>query len=97
MLGEKERAKRLAEEMCELGREKIENAATDDYFGVGAPTYPPFGYDVEKAHKLSGFALCAFGKLASGDRFAAETYAEKMKEIDEADFSLYLLERELYD
>lgn len=49
MLGEKERAKRLAEEMCELGREKIENAATDDYFGVGAPTYPPFGYDVEKA------------------------------------------------
>lgn len=96
-LGKKEEAERLAREMISIGKEKIRNAATDDYFGVGAPTYPPFGYDIVKAHTLSGSALCAFGELALGNLESAKAYAKTMREIDEADFALYLLRKEMYD
>lgn len=93
--GEKERAERLAEEMIHLGKERVANAERDDYFGVGAPAYPPFGYDVKKAHTLSGSLLQAFGALAAGDKKTAIRLYENALSIDCADFTVRLLERVL--
>lgn len=94
MLGETEQADSLAAEMIALGRARIEDADRDDYYGVGAATYPPFGYDIVRAHTLAGGMLCAFGHLARGECDEAERYARMAEEIDRADFSLYLFKIE---
>lgn len=96
-LGESEREKRLCAEMKQIGLTQIENADINDYYGVGAPAYPPFGYDVVRAHMLSGNLLYAFGVLAEGNKTEAERALAEVKKTDEADFAAFLLERLLYD
>lgn len=95
MMGREEDAKNLAASLRKIGESKIANAAVNDYYGVGSPAYPPFGYDVERAHNLDGMILCAFAALADGDRDSAARYAEKIEAIDACHFFLYLLRREL--
>ena len=91
-LGRAQEARDLAREMVRLGEECIANAAVNDYYGVGAPAYPPFGYDIVKAHTLAGSLLAAFGSLALGDKARARACAEEARKIDCADFSLRLLD-----
>lgn len=90
-LGRMEEAAALAEQLETIGKTKIANAAVNDYYGVGSPAYPPFGYDIVKAHTHDGMVLCAFGALAKGDRAAAEVLCEKIGAIDASGFYLYLL------
>lgn len=92
-LGRDEEANALAREMLRIGEERIANAALDDYYGVGSPVYPPFGYDIEKAHTLTGNLMTAFASLALGDKSRARRSAAVAQQIDSADFSLCLLQK----
>ena len=92
-LGRDEEANALAREMLRIGEERIANAALDDYYGVGSPVYPPFGYDIEKAHTLTGNLMTAFASLALGDKSRARRSAAVVQQIDSADFSLCLLQK----
>lgn len=92
-LGRDDEANALAREMLRMGEEKIANAALDDYYGVGAPAYPPFGYDIERAHNLAGNLMVAFASLILGDKCRARRSAAIAEEIDRGDFSLHLLKQ----
>lgn len=94
-LGREADAAALAARMISIGRGKIENADVHDYYGVGAPAYPPFGYDIVKAHTLQGDQMLAFGYLAEGKTTEAEKYLSVIGETDSADFFRYLLGSEL--
>lgn len=96
-LGEVGQAEELAAKMIEMGEERIRTAAVDDYYGVGAPAYPPFGYDIVKAHTLSGLLMKGFGALASGNVACAKQCAEQAGKIDCAEFGLYWLKKVLND
>ncbi len=83
----------LSEQMYAIGQGKIDNADVNDYYGVGAPAYPPFGYDIVKAHTVSGAAMKAFASLVKGEKEVAEQMKKEIANVDVADFSLYLLEQ----
>ena len=89
-VGKAERADMLAAELVSMGESRIANADVNDYYGVGSPAYPPFGYDIVKAHTLQGNNLKAYGHLASGDRAAAELCVKNVLAADLADFHAYL-------
>ena len=90
--GRAERADELAHELLARGEARINTAAVNDYYGVGAPAYPPFGYDVERAHLLQGYIMVAFAKLALGNTAEADEYIARVAEIDSADFHIHLYE-----
>lgn len=90
-LGQPDAAKALAEQLKSIGENKIKNADVNDYYGVGSPAYPPFGYDISVAHTTDGMILRAFAALSEGDVDTAKTLAEKIAERDSAHFFLYLL------
>ena len=94
-LGKTAEAKALADELYNIGKNKIDTAEIPEYYGVGSPAYQPFNYDIEKAHLLAGYLLCGFAELAKGNKAEAKKFAEKAEKIDCADFSLYLLEGEI--
>lgn len=89
--GEEMLAERLACQMKELGEEDVRHEERCEYFGVGAPCYPPFCYDVARVHHLQGTLLSAFGYLASDDRERAEKLRREAEQIDCADFGVFLL------
>lgn len=89
------RAEALADEMRRIGERILDNAEQDDYFGVGAPSYAPFCYDIARAHRLTGTVLCAFGALARGDAAQAAVLCGEAERIDSADFSVFLLKLQL--
>lgn len=91
--GEADRAVGLANEMIAIGENKIARADVNDYYGVGAPAYQPFNYDIVKAHVLAGSMMCAFGHLARGEKEKALAYAAAARKIDCADFALYLFDK----
>ena len=90
-MGREAQAAELTAKLKAIGESKIQNAAVNDYYGVGAPAYPPFGYDISVAHTTDGMILCAFAALAEGNREAAKKYAAAIDESDSAHFFLYLL------
>ncbi len=90
LAGNGDRAAELARELVNMGCGKIEKADVNDYYGVGAPAYPPFGYNIAKAHTLQGNLLKAYGNLASGDKAAAEKCIKDVLASDSADFHAYL-------
>lgn len=90
-LGRQDAAEALAEEMLSIGEAKVTNAAINDYYGVGAPAYPPFGYDVARAHTLQGNTLRAFALAAEGRFDEAKQAAAQIEATDQADFYLYIL------
>lgn len=94
-LGKTAEAKALADELYNIGKNKIDTAEIPEYYGVGSPAYQPFNYDIEKAHLLAGYLLCGFAELAKGNKAEAKKFAEKAEKIDCADFSLYLLKGEI--
>ena len=90
-LGRGDEALALAEQLLACGKAKLDNAAVDDYYGVGAPAYPPFGYDVAKVHTTDGMILCAFAALAKGETETAKAFADQIGQLDRCHFFLYLL------
>ena len=94
-LGRTQEAADLAAKLKAIGENKIKNAAVNDYYGVGAPAYPPFGYDVAAAHTTDGMILCAFAALAEGDLDTAKKLEAALAERDASHFFLYLLRQEL--
>ncbi|MBQ8380993.1 MAG: DUF5107 domain-containing protein [Clostridia bacterium] len=80
----------LSGELIAMGENRKATADVNDYYGVGSPAYPPFGYDIVKAHNTQGNLLLAFGNLAKGDVESAKAYADAVKATDVADFSAYL-------
>ena len=90
LMGNAERADSLSSELLDIGNIKISNADVNDYYGVGAPAYPPFGYDIVKAHTMQGNTLKAFAYLAKGDLKSAEECSALVKASDSADFAAYL-------
>ena len=90
-MGRADEAAELAAKLKAIGENKIKNATINDYYGVGAPAYPPFGYDVAAAHTTDGMILCAFAALAEGDLETARKYAEEITKRDQCHFFLYLL------
>jgi len=95
-MGKEAEAARLAAAMKEIGEAKIRNAAVNDYYGVGSPAYPPFGYDITVAHITDGLILCAFAALAEGDIATAKELEKKIADMDASHFFLYLLRTVLY-
>lgn len=93
-LGKEEEANMRADEMIAAGSERLSTADIDDYYGVGAPAYPPFGYDITRAHTLSGNLMLAFGYLARGDKARAAACAAVAREIDSCEFLLALFDHE---
>ena len=93
LMGKPERARALAEELYSIGESKIKNASINDYYGVGSPAYPPFGYDIVKAHTLQGKTLCSFAALALGKKDEATALLNDIESLDSASFELYLLKK----
>lgn len=91
LMGKDGEAADLAEKLKSIGDRKIENAAVNDYYGVGAPAYPPFGYDIAAAHTTDGMILCAFAALAADDAETARKLAYEIEKKDSCHFFLYLL------
>ena len=89
-VGNNDRADYLASALVAMGEKKIENADVNDYYGVGAPAYPPFGYDIVRAHTIQGETLMAYGYLAKGETEKAKAYIESVKNKNSADFNAYL-------
>ena len=83
----------LAAELVAIGEKRIATADVNDYYGVGSPAYPPFGYDIVKAHSIQGNNLLAYGYLASGDEASARACAKNVLAADCADFHAYLFGR----
>ena len=92
-----EDATALAARLKAVGEKKIANADVNDYYGVGAPAYPPFGYDIVKAHTTDGMVLCAFAALAEGDLATVKELENKIADADACHFFLYLLRKLLTD
>ena len=90
-MGKEADAAALAAALKQIGENKIRNAAVNDYYGVGAPAYPPFGYDIEKAHTTDGMILCAFAALATKDTENAKNLIKELESKDQCHFFLYLL------
>jgi hypothetical protein len=90
-MGREADAADLTEKLKVIGENKIRNAAVNDYYGVGAPAYPPFGYDVEKAHTTDGMILCAFAALAVNDLESVQDLIKELESKDQCHFFLYLL------
>ncbi len=86
-----EEAAALAARLRQIGEDKLKHAAHHEYYGVGSPAYPPFGYDVERAHILDGCILLAFAALAEGDRETAAQLADRIESYDACHFFLCLL------
>lgn len=97
IMGREADATALAEKLGQIGQKKIQNADVNDYYGVGAPAYPPFGYDISKMHTTDGMILMAFAALASGDLATAKELATKLEAMDACHFFLYLLRTVLYE
>lgn len=91
LLGREAEASALAAKLKEIGENKIKNAHVNDYYGVGAPAYPPFGYDITVAHTTDGLILSAFAALAAGDAETAKKLAAEIEKKDRCHFFLYLL------
>ena len=89
-LGENARAEYLSSELISMGEDRKATADVNDYYGVGSPAYPPFGYDIVKAHNIQGNLLLAFGYLAKGETETAKAYAKEVVNSDVADFNAYL-------
>ena len=85
-----EQAEKLIKEMYKTGKEKIINSKENDYFGVGAFTYPPFSYDVERVRRVSGNLLCAYACLLKDETKSADRHIKNAAEIDCANFYVYL-------
>ena len=92
-VGNTERADMLASSLVEMGNKRIATADVNDYYGVGSPAYPPFGYDIVKAHNVQGSILCAYGYLAEGKAEEANACIANVLTRDCADFSAYLFGR----
>ena len=90
-MGQPEAAKALAARLKSIGENKIKNADVNDYYGVGSPAYPPFGYDITIAHTTDGLILSAFAALAEGDLNTAKKLAADIEKKDCCHFFLYLL------
>ena len=90
--GNCERADMLAAALVEMGERRIDTKDVNDYYGVGAPAYPPFGYDIGKAHAQQGELLVAFGKLAMGNTEAAAAAVERVKALNCANFHAFILD-----
>ena len=88
--GNAEKADVLADALVNMGKNRVERAAVNDYYGVGAPAYPPFGYDIVKAHVQQGEMLSAFGYLAKGDKESAKAACAKASAINCANFHAFL-------
>ena len=68
----------------------LADAKTPCYYGVGATTYQPFRYDVEKVNVLKGKALLAFAEFGLGNVSAADAAIGEIEELDRCDFSVFL-------
>lgn len=93
MAGDEIGANELADTLVQMGETRIQTADINDYYGVGSPAYPPFGYDIVKAHTIAGNILCAYGYLAKGDLQAAQSRINEVKKADVADFAAGLFEK----
>lgn len=95
--GDTARTQELAKRMEKVGKTKIKNCEIDAYYGVGAKTYPPFGYNIRNDNLLEGYVLLSFAALAQGNRKQAERFAKKAERIDCCNFGINLLRKLLYD
>ena len=91
--GNGERADMLANALVEMGDKRVDTKDVNDYYGVGAPAYPPFGYDISRAHEAQGEVLRAFGYLALGNTDKARECSDKAKAINCANFHSFIFER----
>lgn len=89
-VGNDARADMLSDALISMGEQRIATADANDYYGVGAPAYPPFGYDIVKAHMTQGNLLLAFGYLEKGDTQKASEHIDAVLANDSADFNAYL-------
>ena len=90
--GNANRAQLLAEQLLAQGEKRLATAELNDYYGVGSPAYPPFGYDVTRAHILQANTQMAFAHLALGSLDLARKCIETVRAIDSADFHVYLFD-----
>lgn len=88
--GNPERADMLADALISMGEGRVATADVNDYYGVGAPAYPPFGYDIVKAHMSQGNLLLAYGYLAKGETDKSKAYIDAVLADDSANFHAYL-------
>ena len=89
-VGNNARAAYLSDALIAMGEKRVATADVNDYYGVGSPAYPPFGYDIVKAHNNQGETLMAYGYLAKGEIEKAKSYIESVKSRNCADFNAYL-------
>lgn len=89
-VGNTARAEYLSDALVAMGEKRVATADVNDYYGVGSPAYPPFGYDIVKAHNNQGETLMAYGYLAKGDIEKAKAYIDSVKNRNVADFNAYL-------
>lgn len=93
-LGKTAEAKALADELYNIGKNKIDTAEIPEYYGVGSPAYQPFNYDIEKRTCLRVICFAALPNWLKETKPKRKSLP-KSRKIDCADFSLYLLKGEI--
>lgn len=89
--GKESEARALLTDLKEIGETRYKNKDINDYFGVGAPAYLPFGYDIGKVNTVKGKTFIAFAELGLGNEEKAKEIAKELEAIDCCDFNLHLL------
>jgi tetratricopeptide (TPR) repeat protein len=96
-LGKAEEAKSVAHGMINTAVRILKKKACPAYYGVGAPTYKPFHYDVSKNNLKDGNRLLGWGQLALGKVAQAEKAADELLKTDCCDFIAVLLKRACHE
>ncbi|AEV29423.1 hypothetical protein SpiGrapes_1616 [Sphaerochaeta pleomorpha str. Grapes] len=91
-LGRFPEARKVLQEMLEQGQNLIDNADRYPYFGVGAVTPMPFGYDIEKTNRIEGNILKAYALLGLGNRQQALVSLSKVKIDSPYEFRAFIFE-----
>jgi tetratricopeptide (TPR) repeat protein len=91
-LGQFSQARKVLQEMLDQGQNLIDNADRYPYFGVGAVTPMPFGYDIQKTNRIEGNILKAYALLGLGKRQQALEALSEVKASSPYEFRVFVFE-----
>ncbi|MBQ8885267.1 MAG: DUF5107 domain-containing protein [Clostridia bacterium] len=89
--GRNQEADELTEKLFAIADNQWENRDLPSYFGVGAPVYMPFMYEIVKFNTIKSLQTRGFAHLAKGETENAKECLEKLNGLNQGDFVTVLL------
>lgn len=95
--GKEEEAIKLTARMFEIAQEQWQNRDLPSYFGVGAPVYMPFMYNIVKFNTIKSLQMRGFAHLAAGETEQAKKCLARLEELNRGDFASVLLKKAIHE